>query len=76
MQVLSWRDLHAGGGANVEMFIQYDPCSPMEGPESWPSWGKRQLSLVFEMQEEEFARERRTGVSAGPEFAQASGSGW
>ena len=37
--------------------------------------GKRQLSLVFEMQEE-FARERRTGVSAGPEFAQASGSGW
>lgn len=39
MQVLSWRDPHAGGGANVEMFIQYDPCSPMEGPETWPSWG-------------------------------------
>lgn len=39
MQVLSWRDPHACGGANVEMFIQYDPPSPIEGPESWPPCG-------------------------------------
>lgn len=76
MQVLSWRDPHAAGGGNVEMFFSMIHAHLSKGLRAGLLGEQAAFRWTLRYREREFASTRENGVSTRPESAQASGSGW